>query len=240
MQGITALALIFVAISIPLPISSATPPLQEEPLPFQGDAVRAEELFRGLENKLLRGTAWVVRARATSEGAFVSDLNGTVGVQQGNVARIELSGTFGDQAIDAFLVSDGNVLLYGEAQAGSFEEGVPWALNEAIVIGLTRMGLLHNFARLTSGSPPDRMTGGVREWVEVSDFSLGEGGAEDAASTLRIRFAITVAGEPAGTATLLFDEETGLPLRREQTVEFATGTMTVVEVYEFEDLPAHD
>jgi hypothetical protein len=83
------------------------------------------------------------------------------------------------------------------------------------------------------------MTGGVRQWVEVSDFSLGEGGADDTASSLTISFAITVAGEPAGTAMLSFDEETGLPLRREQTVKFETGAMTVVEVYEFEDLPAH-
>jgi outer membrane lipoprotein-sorting protein len=204
----------------------------------QEGAARAEELFRGLEDKLLRGTAWVVRAQTTSEGAFVSNLSGAVGLRQGNVARIELNGTFGDKSINAFLISDGDMLLYGEAAAGSFEEGVPWALNEAIVIGLTRMGLLHNFARLTAGSPPDRMMGGVRDWVEVSDFRLGEPESGDAPATITISFSITVAGQPAGQATLWFDEETGLPLRREQTVEFETGTMMVIEVYEFEDLPA--
>jgi outer membrane lipoprotein-sorting protein len=82
------------------------------------------------------------------------------------------------------------------------------------------------------------MKGGVRDWVEVSDFRLGESEAADATATATISFSITVAGQPAGEATLWFDEETGLPLRREQTVEFETGTMTVLEVYEFEDLPA--
>ncbi len=200
---------------------------------------RAEELFYGLEEKLLRGTAWVVRARITSEGAFESSLSGTVALRHGNIARIELNGSFGGKPVDAFLISDGTVLLYGEAQVGSFEDAVSWALNEAFIIGMTRMGLLHNFARLTSGDPPDRMKGGVRDWVEVTGFNLGEIETVNEGPALPVSFALIVEGQPAGEATLWFDEATGLPVQRRQTVRFETGAMTVTEVYEFEDIPAH-
>ena len=55
---------------------------------------------------------------------------------------------------------------------------------------------------------------------------------------LPITFGLVVSGQPAGEATLWFDESTGLPVQREQTVDFETGMMTVTEVYEFEDIPA--
>lgn len=212
-------------------LSPATPSAQE------GNH-RAEELFYGLEEKLLQGTAWVVRAQTTSEGAFESSLSGAVALRQGNIARIEINGSFGGKPVDAFLISDGTVLLYGDAQLGSFEDAAPWALNEAIIIGMTRMGLLHNFALLTAGDPPDRATGGVRDWVEVTDFRLGEIESINDGSALPVTFGLIVSGQPAGEATLWFDESTGLPVQREQTVDFETGMMTVTEVYEFEDIPA--
>lgn len=204
----------------------------------QEGSSRAEELFYGLEEKLLRGTAWVVRAQTTSAGAFESSLSGAVALRQGNIARIELNGSFDGKPVDAFLISDGAVLLYGEARVGSFEDAVPWALNEAIIIGLTRMGLLHNFALLTAGNPPDRAKGGVDDWVEVTGFSLGEIETVNAGPALPIRFGLIVSGQPAGEVTLWFDEATGLPVQRRQTVDFEAGTMTVTEVYEFEDIPA--
>ena len=212
----------------------------QEVAPFtQEGGGRAKDLFYGLEEKLLRGTAWVVRAQTTSEGAFESDLSGAVALRQGNIARIELNGRFGGKPADAFLISDGAVLLFGEAQVGSFEDEVPWALNEAIIIGMTRMGLLHNFARLTAADLPDRMKGGVRDWVEVTDFSLGEIEILNERPVLPISFSLIVSGQPAGEATLWLDEATGLPVRRRQIVNFETGTMTVTETYEFEDLPAY-
>ena len=225
-QGLLVSILILMACLVPAASSA------------QEGSARAEELFYGLEEKLLQGTAWVVRAQTMSEGVFESTLSGAVALRQGNIARIELRGSFAGATVDAFLISDGAILLYGEAQAGSFEDAVPWALNEAIIIGMTRMGLLHNFARLTSGDPPDHAKGGVRDWVEVTGFSLGEIETVNGMPALPIGFRLIVSGQPAGEATLWFDEKAGLPVQRRQTVSFETGTMTVTEVYEFEDIPA--
>ena len=51
--------------------------------------------------------------------------------------------------------------------------------------------------------------------------------------TERIDFGLVVAGQPSGTASLWIDAASRLPLRREQTVQFETGEMKVIEVYEF-------
>jgi hypothetical protein len=45
-----------------------------------------------------------------------------------------------------------------------------------------------------------------------------------------VTFALTVDGEPSGTATLEIDRN-GYPAVRRQTVEFPTGEMKVVERY---------
>ena len=50
----------------------------------------------------------------------------------------------------------------------------PPALNEAIVIGLTRMGHLHNIAVLTGGLPPDHSDGGAADWVRVANFARSD------------------------------------------------------------------
>jgi hypothetical protein len=110
----------------------------------------------------------------------------------------------------------------------------PDGLNEAIVIGMTRMGILHNLAQLVGGQPPDHMEGGVRDWARV--VAIESSADEDDAGhpLLRFDFGLVVAGQPSGTASLWIDAVSRLPLRREQTVQFASGEMKVIEVYEFD------
>jgi len=55
-----------------------------------------------------------------------------------------------------------------------FDEPVPPEVREALVIGLTRMGILHNLARLVAGVPPDRASGGVRDWVEGREIAWAD------------------------------------------------------------------
>ena len=99
------------------------------------------------------------------------------------------------------------------------------------MIGLTRMGILHNLALMTAGQAPDHGEGGVREWVTVSDFKGGK--VTDDSREVWVRsFQITVAGAPSGSAALWIDAATGDPLRRSQTVQFETGEMKVIEEYE--------
>ena len=95
-------------------------------------------------------------------------------------------------------------------------------LRESLILGLTRMGLLHNLAKLFSAAGPDHREGGVAEWVQVVDIYAQRDG------TLSMR--LMVADEDGGEAVLRLDRE-GLPVLRTQTVEFPSGAMKVTERY---------
>ncbi len=157
-----------------------------------------------------------------------SSLMGTLVLTLGNVMRLQAKGEFAQTPIDVSLESDGQRLV-GGTTADAIEVDTPPALHEAMVIGLTRMGLLHNLAMLTGDAGPDHAEGGVQDWVQVSNFAPAVG--LENATDVRITFDLIVAGTPSGSATLFLDGETGLPVAREQTVQFDTGEMRVLERY---------
>ena len=115
--------------------------------------------------------------------------------------------------------------------SGSLDAETPEALKEGIVIGLTRMGLLHNIAVITYGQPPDGTDGKVLEWLEVSGFTAGESETIDDVEVIPISFDLSVGGRPSAEAALWLEKETGLPRKRTQTVRFESGEMKVVETY---------
>ena len=157
-----------------------------------------------------------------------SSLVGTLVLTRGNVMRLQAKGEFAHTPIDASLESDGQT-LEGGATPDAINMDTPPALHEAVAIGMTRMGLLHNLAMLTGNAAPDHAEGGVQDWVQVSNFAPAVG--LENASDVRITFDLIVAGTPSGSATLFVDGATGLPVAREQTVQFDTSEMRVLERY---------
>ena len=174
--------------------------------------------FAGFEQLLLAEPRLCIRFRIESSGALVAALEGRARFDHAEAPTTLLAkGEFGGEQVDLSLVAArGDMWIKGEAAA----KPVPSALQEALVIGFTRMGLLHNLAMLTARQPPDHGDGGVQDWVEVVNVT----GAGPYA------FDILVAGQPSGSAVLHLDER-GLPVRRTQSVEFPSGTMEVVEHY---------
>ena len=191
--------------------------------------MEADEVLSLLEEKLLALPGVEVRYRITSEGAFAAELEGVLTLGAGSKTSLVAEGTFGDEPV-ALSLSASEGQMSGGSRERTFQEPLPNGMREALVIGLTRMGLLHNLARLVAGSPPDRADGTVREWVEVREVAW-TASTEDAPGTRVIRFDIWVAGQPAGEATLWLSGG-GLPVFREQVVRFPGGEMRVVERYE--------
>lgn len=110
---------------------------------------------------------------------------------------------------------------------------MPAELTQSLLLGLTRMGILHNLATLTTPGMPDHSEGGVAEWVQTFDHHwvlTADTGNNNSA----IGFAITVDGTESATATLEINAA-GLPLRRRQVVNFQgiEEPMYVVEEYTF-------
>jgi len=179
--------------------------------------------LNGLEQRLTEAESVRLDFRITAEGAIEVDLRGALLKTSTADYRLSATGTFAGQTVDLLLRTEGSDLLL-DSQAAQSRIPRPVFLDDALMIGLTRMGLLHNLARLTGPLPPDRADGGVRDWVTVSGFS------NDPSQAGALSFDITVAGQPSGSASLALDRN-GWPLIRRQTVAFPSGEMRVVERY---------
>ncbi len=178
-------------------------------------AIRLDEL----EALLLSAKSVEVEFHITAEGAITADMRGTL-IVEGEQLELSARGQFMTEPLSIELSTVGEELRGGRETDGVLGPRPP-ALREGILLGLTRMGLLHNVAVLAGGNPPDGTDGGVRDWVQVVDAQSRSGGA--------LHFGIIVGGEPAGSADLQL--EGGLPAVRQQVVQFPGGEMRVVERY---------
>lgn len=192
------------------------------PEPPAADPV--EELAR-LEQRLLAAQRVQLTFEVTARGAMQAELRGLLVVEKGRVVKLDASGSFAGEAGEVSLSADAR-MVRGTSGAKRFELERPAELDAAVLIGLVRMGVLHNLALAWSARPPDHGEGGVAEWVVMKNHGRAALEGADA-----LHFDIDVAGQPVGEATLLLDAD-GWPARREQTVRFASGEMQVTERYE--------
>ena len=184
--------------------------------------VTPEMRFRALETRMLGAEEIQIAFIISATGAVEVDLFGSL-LKSGDEIELSASGDFAGQPARLRLYARGATYEYGN-EPGRERRPIPPALWESLVIGFTRMGVLHNLARLTGDAPPDHADGGAAEWVVVDDF----GAATDDPG--RISFDLTVSGQPSGSASLELDGA-GLPAVRRQTVQFPNGEMRVVERY---------
>lgn len=181
-----------------------------------------EATFSGLEERLLAAESVQLNFHVVAEGAVEVELSGALHVSRGGTLELTGSGHFAGQPVELDARGADGIYEFGSAE-GSPVELQPDVLREAVLIGFTRMGILHNLARLTGSAPPDHAEGGVREWVTVSSF------ADHPVVATGATFDLAVSGEPSGTASIALD--VGHPLERIQTVVFPSGEMRVVETY---------
>lgn len=195
------------------------------------EAADPAAVFEALEERLLGAQLVRVGFTITSGGAVNSSLSGTLEVEAPNEVRLAAAGTFEGADVELRLASNGRQ-MEGGSSGGLFSLETPTYLGEGVLLGLTRMGLLHNLAMLSGGAPPQGTDGKAREWVQVSGFAAGAT-ADQGGPARPISFAIAVDGKPAARATLWLDEVGGLPRMREQVVLFGEEEMQVLEEYDF-------
>ena len=220
------------------PAKAPEPIATPEPAPPTED--EAEPVDLGLELTRLEQTMleldFVVRFDVESTGALKSRFVGELRAV-GDEVILSANGKFGDKVVELHLHGDGKT-LEGTNGTATIDLPQPAALKEALVVGLTRMGILHNLAVLISARPPDHAEGGVAQWVQADSVVAGANvGPEQPTEEVRradpeaMSFGIVVAGAPAGDATLWWDPATKLPVERHQVVNFPDGTMVVRETY---------
>ncbi len=165
---------------------------------------RAQEQFEAMERRLLRGPIQL-EVHSHAEGAVQADATADIFI--GPATRVHAQGTF-----------------MGQPFARNFDEPTTPALRDAVLIGMARMGALHNLVNLSQGNPPDHSSGGTRDWLGAVKFRRAKGG---------VSYALTVDGKETGEVTLSIDRKTRLPKKRTMTVHFPQGDMRVTEMYRF-------
>jgi len=210
-----------VAFGLLAALAAATPGVADED---------AEAALAAVEQKLLDAASISFSFDIRAVGVVQAALSGSATIGPGNDAEIAAGGEFGGAAADISLSADSETTRGGNGDM-RFEADTAPALREGLVIGLVRMGLLHNLAMMSGGEAPDRIDGTVRDWVTYANVSVAPDEMVGGMAARRFQFTVVVDGQPAAIADLWVDAQTGLPVRRVQVVNFADGEMRVLELY---------
>jgi hypothetical protein len=179
-----------------------------------------ELLMLDLENRLMRAKTVRIVSKLEAEGAVNASLDAHLELGEGQRALLEVSGTFEGKPAKGRLRCDGEKLFVD----GKPPIPAPPEIRDAFIIGLTRMGLMHNAALLVGGEAPDHAEGGAHNWVRIERARSGDPATE-------ITFDVVISTKVAGEAKLSLDSE-GRPVLRTQKVRFDIGEMTVKERYD--------
>ncbi len=189
------------------------------------------QAFATIEARLLAAPTILCVSRISAEGALTADLVCSHALGEGGRARIQASGTFEGRPVELSLVCDGQRMLLSTPE-GTQELAAPRELRAGLVLGFTRMGWLHNLARLSQGQAPDATDGSIETFTRPLDLAGGEPLSVDGRPRRTLTFGVEVGGEPRALAVLWVDCENGLPIERWQRVRFPDGEMRVVEAYD--------
>lgn len=165
-----------------------------------------------------------------SEGSLLSHFTGRVRWIRDGEFSLLATGEFAGVPQQLELRGDATTLTTLVAGSEQWTGARPPELIEAVVLGLSHMGLLHNLAVLCGGMPPDHADGGAREWLGADDLEVGPAQRRGDVEARPLEFVLVVSDRAVGRTTLWLDGR-GLPIDRRSAVEFPEGEMRVVERY---------
>ena len=179
-----------------------------------------------LETRMLRAKSVHVQASAQSTGAVNSELAIELFLGEGQRARLEVKGTFEGRPASTWFICDGDQM---KVRGKPSEKAAP-EVRDAVVVGMVRMGLLHNAALLIGGRGPDHASGGVRDFVRAERAKSGTPATD-------ITYDVVIRHDVMGQATLSLSPE-AKPVKRTAEIHFEEGDMTVLEKYDTVELDA--
>jgi hypothetical protein len=147
------------------------------------------------------------------QGKTISHAEGSVN------ADVETTLTVGP---DTKIVYKGNVM--GKDVDSTWEHPTTPDLRDAVLLGMTRMGLLHNIVLLSRDRPPANIEGHIRESLTAHDFSKAPGGG--------IAYKLRVGNREMGDAVVKINSKSHYPMSRQFTAHLDNGDMHVSETYQ--------
>jgi hypothetical protein len=214
------------------------------PAVFADDYKAPVEVLSRMESAMMKLKNRKVKFRTEASGALRAAFSGEVVFKKGNELDYRAAGEFTGKEHKLFLACDGRKLR-GGAEANPFEMDCPSGLRSALLIGLARMGLMHNISRLIGNKPPDHSDGTVFDWLVVQDAAFNKNHKDGTPlptaelkqhdKKLIVVFYKLATGDNknAGDVELWIDRKTNLPTFRTITVHFPNGDMFVTEKYEW-------
>ncbi|NNE70124.1 MAG: hypothetical protein HKN29_07130 [Rhodothermales bacterium] len=179
--------------------------------------------FDEMEGSLLAASQVSFDFAVTAEGVIEGNFTGSVETSADGTLALRSTGNFIGRDLEMEMATDGDSLRMVTTEMSDALPNPPETF-KAMVIGLTRMGIMHNLAALSTVSPPEHSDGGIEEWVTVGNFESGQVGEHDG-----VAFNIFVDGDRTSDVTLAIVD--GLPVLRRQVVQFPGGEMIVTEEY---------
>ncbi len=192
----------------------------------------ADAALSALENRMLAIDPRQIQFVISAEGGPDAELRGALILLGDEGLEISADGEYDGQPRALRLTADERRVRLGEG-ADSIVVPRPAGLEEAVVIGFTRVGILPNLQRIAARMPLNHVEGGVRDQVVVKDIAWGPSETVEGRPAISLEYALEVNGGPAGEVRLYLDEETELPLRRQHVVLSPEGDSSVTETYEF-------
>lgn len=204
------------------------------PRPAPGGLSPAERL--AFAEDVLRSSAVRGTFELDSHGAHESHFTGTLELTGSNalllVAEGRRDGADVKLTLDSMSGEPNRSVSRGPSVSGH-RGGATAQLNDAVAIGLVRLGLLHDVALLSDDEMIAQAEGGVREYVVARDVKDAGPDQVDDEPCHRLDFIVAVEGKPKGEATVCFSDATSLVLQRRQTVHADSQDMTVTERFKW-------
>jgi hypothetical protein len=193
----------------------------------------AEQALAAVESRLLAAQSVRCFTELTAEGALAADLRSEHQLAPDGRTRVRVKGSIDGRAVDVVLASDGSSMSVAGLGAGeALESAAGSDLFAGQVVGFTRMGWMHNAARIAGGDVPEGVDGAVRDWVEARNVRFGDEFELNGVPARPLLFDVAVDGAIRAQAVLWVGLERGLPLMRLQRVQLPGGEMRVTEFYE--------
>lgn len=204
------------------------------PVPSSAKAI---DRFSQAEDVMLTGKKLTATFELDSKGENAAHLTGTLELLEGNAMHLVAEGNFKSDPVQLELDSrdpTGTTRTTTKGPSVSSHRDPPASkLREAVTVGLSRMGLMHNLALLSLDQPLEKVEGGVTEWAKAIGVKDGASESINGEVCRRVEFDVQVDGTRMGEASVCIADSTGLPLQRNSTIHFPTGEMTLVETFKW-------
>lgn len=204
------------------------------PQPIPAGASAADRLAAS-ERALLNAKGVTGTFDIESQGENPSQFAGNIELGDGNALKITAVGSYKSEAVQLELDSRDSAGTNRSTTKGpsvsSHRDPPTPKLREAVALGLSRMGLLHNLVALSLDRPVDKAEGGADAWVKAVDVKSGAAETLNGVACTRVEFGIALSGQRMGEASVCIADATGLPIARTQTMHFPSGDMTETETF---------